>query len=92
MNYRFFPESFFQKIDLGVSGSSFTNDRFTDNDGNKTFLGFTKIVPGIRLTLKEKTPRSTFHRYLQFRSFLISEDGLRFYRDTVCLLYTSRCV
>ncbi|MGB3008114.1 MAG: M1 family metallopeptidase [Chitinophagaceae bacterium] len=83
MNYRFFPESFFQKIDLGVSGSSFTNDRFTDNDGNKTFLGFTKFVPGIRLTLKEKTPRSTFHRYLQFRSFLFSEDGLRFYRDTV---------
>ena len=71
---------------LGVSGSTFTADQFTDNDGKKTFLGFTKIVPGIKFTLKEKNPRSNFNRFIQFKSFLINEDGLRFYRDTVITL------
>ena len=83
INYRFHPNGAIRKIDIGVSGSTFTMDRFTDDDGNKTFLGFQKIVPRIRLTLQEKNPRSTFLRYIQFKSFLIAEDGLRFYRDTI---------
>lgn len=83
LNYTFYPDNIFRKIELGVSGSTFTADRFTDNNGNKTFLAFQKIVPGIKLILKEKNPRSTFHRYIQFKTFLIGEDGLRFYRDTV---------
>jgi hypothetical protein len=68
---------------LGVSGSAFTADEYTDSDGKKVNQGFTKIVPGIKLTLKEKNPRSTYNRFLQFKSFLISEEGLGFYRDTV---------
>ena len=71
------------KIDIGISGSAFTVDRFTDIDNNKTFLGFSKVVPGIRLTLTKKDPRNSLNRYVQFTSFLINEDGLRFYRDTV---------
>jgi len=83
VNLSFFPSGVFRKIDLGVSGASFTADQFTDTDGNKNFLGFRKIVPGIRFTLKQKTPRSSFLRFIQFKSFLINEDGLRFFRDTV---------
>jgi hypothetical protein len=81
--YSFYPNSFFRKIELGVNGSSFTADEYKDSDGNKVYLGFTKIVPGIKLTLKEKNSRSTFNRFIQFKSFLISEDALGFYRDTV---------
>jgi len=81
--YSFYPNSLFKTIDIGVSASRFTADLYTDNDGKKNFLGFTKIVPGIKLTFKEKNPRSTFNRFVQFKSFLINEDGLRFYRDTV---------
>ncbi|MEP6701139.1 MAG: M1 family aminopeptidase, partial [Bacteroidota bacterium] len=86
--YSFYPNpvnigSVFRVIDAGISGSTFSADQFTDESGNKTFLSFQKIVPGIRFTLKEKNPRSNFHRYIQFKSFLINEDGLRFYRDTV---------
>lgn len=83
INYNFYPNKVFRKIDIGISGSTFTVDRFTDIDNNKTFLGFSKIVPGIRLTLNKKDPRSSLNRYVQFKSFLINEDGLRFYRDTV---------
>ncbi|MDZ4793642.1 MAG: M1 family metallopeptidase [Bacteroidota bacterium] len=82
-SYSFYPNSVFKSIDIGVSGSTFTADQFTDGDGKKNFFGFTKIVPGIKLALKEKSPRSNYHRFIQFKSFLISEEGLRFYRDTV---------
>ena len=81
-SYSFYPNSLFKTIDVGVSASSFTADQFTDGDGKKTFLGFMKIVPGIKLGLKEKNPRSNYNRFIQFKSFLINEDGLRFFRDT----------
>jgi hypothetical protein len=81
--YTFYPDNVFRKIETGISGSTFTADRFTDENGNKTFMAFQKIVPGIKLTMKEKNPRSNFNRYIQFKTFLLGEDALRFYRDTV---------
>ncbi len=81
--HSFYPDGLFRKIEWGMSGSAFTADEYTDSDGKKVNQGFTKIVPGIKLTLKEKNPRSTYNRFLQFKSFLISEEGLGFYRDTV---------
>jgi len=86
ISYSFYPNTVFKNIDIGVSGSAFTSNKFTASDGNKTFLGFSKIVPGIKFSLKEKSPRSNFNRFIQFKSFLIKEDGLRFYRDTVITL------
>ena len=80
--YSFYPNGLFRKIETGISGSTFTADQFTDENGNKTFMAFQKIVPGIKLTLKEKNPRSNFNRYIQFKTFLLGEDALRFYRDT----------
>ncbi len=85
-SYSFYPNSVFKTVDVGVSGSTFTADQYTDGNGKKTFLDFTKIAPGIKFTLKEKNPRSSFNRFIQFKSFLIKEDGLRFYRDTVISL------
>ena len=81
-SYSFYPKSAFRSIDIGVSGATFTADQYIDDKKNKTSLAYQKIVPGIRLTLKQKDPRSTFHKYIQFKSFLINEEGLRFYRDT----------
>ena len=81
--YTFYPNNVFKKIEPGISGSTFTADRFTDPGGNKIFMAFQKIVPGIKFTLKEKDPRSSFNRYIQFKTFLAGEDVLRFYRDTI---------
>jgi hypothetical protein len=83
VNYTMNPDGLFSKIDIGVNGATFSADRFTDENNKKTFLGFQKIAPGIRFTFKEKSARSTFYRFIQFKSFFISEDGLRFWRDTV---------
>ncbi len=78
----FFTKGIFRKIEPGISASRFTQNKFTDSEGNKAFLSFTKIVPGIRFTLKEKEPRATKLRFIQWKTFLIGEDELRFYRDT----------
>ncbi len=83
INYSFYPSIHFQKINVGISGSAFAINKFTDDEGNKTFSSFHKIVPGVKLVLKEKNPRSTLNRYIQFKTFLIGEDAFIFYRDTM---------
>ncbi len=82
LGYTIYPDQHFQSLDLGVSGSLFTARKFTDGNGNKNFLRFSKLVPGIKLTLKKKDPLSYVTKYIQFKSFFIGEDGLQFYRDT----------
>ena len=83
LSHSFYPKGLFRKIDIGVSGSAFTVDEFKNSTGEKLSLGMNKIVPGIHLTLKNTNPRSSFHRYIQFKTYLFNEDGLRFYRDTI---------
>jgi len=82
-DYAFYPNKTFRKVDLFLNGSTFSQNEFEDSAGKKTFLGFQKIVPGIRFTLKQRDPRSTLQRYIQWKTFFISEDELRFSRDSV---------
>lgn len=81
--YSFFPKGVFRKIEPGISVSKYTQNKFEDNDGHKAYLAFNKIVPGIRFTFREKDPRNTRLRFIQWKTYLIGEDRLRFYRDTV---------
>ena len=83
VNYSFYPDHLFQKINLGISGSTFTINKFTDTEGNKTFSSFYKIVPSVKFVLKDKNPRSTLNRFIQLKTFLIGEEALNFYRDTI---------
>jgi hypothetical protein len=83
VNYSFYPGGIFSKINMGTSAATYSIDRFIPDSGNKVFMGFHKIVPGIKFTFREKDPRSAVHRFVQFRSYLISEDGLRFFRDSI---------
>jgi hypothetical protein len=81
--YTFYPNGIFRKIEPGIRISKYTQNKFEDSEGNKAFLQFTKIVPGVRFTLREKNARSTRLRFIQWKTYLINEDALRFYRDTV---------
>ena len=83
VNHTFFTEGIFRKIELGVSASTFTMDEFVPDSGESVFLRFQKIVPGIKLTFREKNPRSHFNRYIQFKTFLVGEDALVFSRDSI---------
>jgi hypothetical protein len=83
-NYSFYPgKSVFQKINIGVSGSSYTMNSFTDDEGNEAFASFYKIVPSATLTLREKNPRSTLNRFIQFKTFVIGEQSFNFHQDTI---------
>ncbi len=83
LNYTFYPKGIFRKTDIFLNGSSFSDDKYVDSSGKKTFLGFRKLVPGIRFTIKEKSPLSSLHRFIQWKTYIINEDGLRFGRDTI---------
>lgn len=83
VNYSFFPDHIFRQVQIGVNGAMFRMDQYNDPEGPKTRLGFRKIVPFAKLVFKEKSERSPFYRYIQFKSFLINEEALQFYRDTV---------
>jgi hypothetical protein len=82
INYSLYPEKLFRTIDIGVSASAFTADMF-EGDFGIAYMRFRKIVPGFKLTFKEKDPRSSFTRFLRFKSFFVTEGNLSFYRDTV---------
>lgn len=83
VNYSFYPAGFFQKIQLGLSGSRFSINDFENELGDKTFISLSKLVPSLRLVLKERSPRNTLHRFIQFKTYLIGEDAFSFSRDTI---------
>lgn len=84
VSYAFYPQSsLIHRIDAGVSASSFTIRTFETPDNEKLHFGFHKIVPGLRFTLREPNARSTRERYLQLKSYFISEQSLRYSRDSV---------
>ncbi len=84
IHYTFYPDNnLFRSIDLFANGAKFTSDLYTDSAGKKNYFGFIKFVHGFRVTLKEKYPRSTLHRFIQWKTYWFNEDGLSFFRDTV---------
>ena len=57
-------------------------DQFEDTGGKKYLMGFQKLVPGVRLTFKNRKALSTALSYVQWKTFFITEESLRVRRDT----------
>ncbi|HZH64070.1 MAG TPA: M1 family metallopeptidase [Flavisolibacter sp.] len=72
-----------RKTDLFINASSFTMDEFKDDEGAKHQMRFVKLVPGVRLTLKEKGPRSTVTKFIQWKTYLINEQSLSITTDSI---------
>ena len=72
-----------QKTELSISGESFSMDEFTDSVGNKTILRFRKIVPAVKITFNNKDIRSTITNSIQWKTYLLREQGLSFNYDSV---------
>jgi hypothetical protein len=83
LGYTWLPGSKGQRVELSVSGSTFTGDEFTDSTGTRNKLRFSKIVPALRIDFAKKNPRSSISKFLLLKTFIINETGLRFTRDTV---------
>ena len=82
VSYSWYPGNKGQKAELAVSGESFTADTFLDSVSKVHFLRFYKLAPSFRFVFANKNPRSTVTKFIQWKTFLIGEQGLSFERDT----------
>jgi hypothetical protein len=58
-------------------------DEFTDSTGTKNYFGFSKIVPSVKVTFRNKNATSSVKKWLQWKTFFISETSISFSTDTV---------
>lgn len=86
ISYTAYPGDNGQKIELAVAGATFSGDDFTDSTNTTHPQRFTKIVPSLKFVFANKNPRSTMNKFIQWKTFLISEQELQFRRDTVNLV------
>jgi hypothetical protein len=61
-----------------LNAAAFTKSSFTDSVGNKTNLGFSKIVPHFKYEIRDKNPRLKTLTAIEFKTFLINEKELEF--------------
>lgn len=83
LNYTVTSEKAIRKADFFVNASRFSMDAFSDTEGHKVNMQFQKLVPGFKLTFKEKSPRSTVNKYVQWKTFFINEESLKFSVDSI---------
>jgi hypothetical protein len=81
-SYTMYPAKTFQRITIAVNALKFSTNDFVDTANQKYITGFRKIAPSLKFVLAEKNPRSSRERFLQWKTFLLDEDDLRFRSDT----------
>ena len=81
--YNFLSYGFIRKAELSVSAEKFTKNDFTDSTGTKNYMGFSKIVPSLKIIFKNKDVTSTITKWVQWKTYFIRETGLLFTRDTI---------
>ncbi len=81
-SYTMYPSKTFQRITLAVNALKFSTNDFVDTANQKYITGFRKIAPSLKFVFAEKNPRSTRERFIQWKTFLLDEDDLRFRGDT----------
>jgi Peptidase family M1 domain len=83
LSYTFYPGENGQKFEVAVAGATFSGDNFTDSTNTTHAQRFSKIVPSLKYVFANKNPRSSITKYIQWKTFLINEQGLLFTRDTI---------
>ena len=83
LNYTFQSKGLISRTDIFLNGSTFSMDDFTDTTNHRLIMRFQKLVPGVKFTFREKNPKTTVSKYIQWKTFLINEQSLNFVSDTV---------
>ncbi len=78
VGYTWRPNRTFEKIDLSVSGTHFSTLDGTDSNAHKITTGFYKVAPALRFTFVKKDQRSSVDKWLEWRTFLIWENGFKY--------------
>ena len=82
ISYNWYPGNNGQRFEIAVAGATFSGDNFTDSTNTTHAQRFSKIVPSLKFVFANKNPRSSFTKFIQWKTFLIREQGLLFTRDT----------
>jgi hypothetical protein len=83
ISYSLYPGDNGQKFEFALAGASFSGDNFTDSTNTTHSQRFSKIVPSLKFVFANKSPRSTITKFIQWKTFLINEQGLLFTSDTI---------
>lgn len=78
INYSWYPEGKFQKMNIGLSGARFSSMSAIDSNSNTIFGGFYKMVPSLRMTFKKDNARSSVDKWIDFRTYIIGERGFNY--------------
>jgi hypothetical protein len=81
--YNWFPKATGDKLTVSFAAAKFTGGSFKDSTGKENPLQFSKLVPSIKYLFANKNPRSLIKKYIQFKSYLITETNLSFTRNPV---------
>jgi hypothetical protein len=78
VSYSWYPDNFFRKLETGLSMARFSTLSGTDSNNRKIVGGFEKLVPFIRLTLKNHSPRASIEKWIEFKMYGIAEKGFNY--------------
>jgi hypothetical protein len=73
LSYAWRPAAHFSRIVVGINGGRFDTNKATDSTGNPLYENFSKLVPYIRFEFKAAGPRSTVKKWMDFKTYLITE-------------------
>ncbi|MBX3239957.1 MAG: hypothetical protein KIT80_21920 [Chitinophagaceae bacterium] len=83
LSYTGYPQSILYSWEAGLDLAKFTYNRFTDEEGHSTRLGFSKLAPYIQLNLRNDDPRRTRSSYLRLKHYFIQEENFQFQYDSL---------
>jgi hypothetical protein len=83
LSYAIPSTSVVRKTEIFLNAESFHMDEFKDTADNLYRMRFIKFVPGVRFTFREKDPRSTVTKFIQWKTFLINEQSLNVAIDSI---------
>ncbi len=78
IGYNILSYGLIRKTELSISGEKFTMDDFVDSTGTKNYMGFSKIVPSIKITFRNKNATGSITKSIQWKTYFINETALLF--------------
>ena len=81
ISYSIFPGKKDNKIEISLSGSSFTNQSINDFSNDSKLLYFNKLSTEIKYFFPKTNPRSSMVKYVQYKTYFIKENAILYSRN-----------
>ncbi|RYY85549.1 MAG: hypothetical protein EOO15_16735, partial [Chitinophagaceae bacterium] len=81
--YDWYPDRGVKRVGVFAAASTFSYNEFIDDKGERFTARFFKVVPGLELELRQRDPRSTLRRTIQWKSYFLGEQPFRISFDSL---------